>query len=187
MRSTPVANAPASAADDDRKPQAGSSPDGEAKPRRRVAAYKPGQGLWVRGAMTAAVAALWGFGCHGLYDWPSYDWTFWYRSLVRLPGSEGGGLTVGILASFLLWLAGTAAAAWGAWIHPRASEFLIETEIELRKVSWPYDPAHGALSPRQEFVGSAVVVIVFMAVLILFLGVTDYALNRLFFWLKIGI
>lgn len=187
MRSTPVANASASAADDDRKPEEGAAPAGESRPGRRVVLYKPDQGRWVRWGITASVVSLWGFGCHGLHDWPSYDWTWWYRTLVPYPGGEGGGLAVGTLAAFLLWLAGSAAAAWGAWAHPRASEFLIETEYELRKVSWPYDPAHGALSPRQEFVGSAIVVIVFMAVLILFLGVADFALYGLFSWLKIGV
>ena len=184
MRLTPVANASASAADDDQKPAAAPAPAGEAKPRGRIVAYKPDQGRWVRGAMTVTVTALWAFGCYGLHDWPSYDWTLWYRTF---PEGEGGLLAVGTVVSALLWLAGTAASAWGSWVHPRASEFLIETEIELRKVSWPYDPAHGVFSPRQEFVGSAIVVIVFMAVLILFLGVADYALYGLFSWLKIGV
>ena len=191
MRITAVANAPASETQAGRKPEPETKTGGEAKPAPRVRVYKPGQGTWVRFTLLAAAVALWANGCWSLYDWPSSTapfWGFWWRDLARIGSDTGIVLRWGALLSAAAFLAGAAFAAWATLIHPPWSEFLIETEIELRKVSWPYDRAHSVLSPKQEFVGSAVVVMACMVFLIFFLGFVDWLMQFIFLnWLKIGV
>lgn len=58
-----------------------------------------------------------------------------------------------------------------------ASDFLIETEDELRRVSWP---------PRKEYVTSSFVVIIVMVIFSVFLFGADKALSGLLHKLGIG-
>ena len=57
------------------------------------------------------------------------------------------------------------------------AEFLIETEGELKKVSWP---------ARKEYLGSASVVVLVVAIISIFLYVVDHGMSRLFSVLRIG-
>ena len=73
---------------------------------------------------------------------------------------------------------------YGIWVvyrllvnHPQRTDFLIETETELRKVAWP---------TRREYMGASVVVIVIVAALSLYLTGVDMLLNKLMTWLRIG-
>ena len=61
--------------------------------------------------------------------------------------------------------------------RPRATEFLIETQGEMKRVSWP---------TRREWVGSTLVVLVLVAVLSIFLYAADHFLSLLLQKLKIG-
>ena len=72
-----------------------------------------------------------------------------------------------LIASFL-FLGGA------LWLHrwqqtPKVAELLIDTEAELRKVTWP---------SSQEVVNSALVVIVSVAILMGFLAGADYVLGK---------
>jgi preprotein translocase subunit SecE len=57
------------------------------------------------------------------------------------------------------------------------ANFLVETEGEVKKVSWP---------ARKEYLGSALVVVVVIAVVSLFLWASDAGLSRVMQKLKIG-
>ncbi len=57
----------------------------------------------------------------------------------------------------------------GQWME-RATQFLREVKIELKKVVWP---------SRKQTIGSTVVVIVLVMVISLFLGVVDVGLSSL--------
>jgi len=57
----------------------------------------------------------------------------------------------------------------GLWIE-KATQFLREVKIELKKVTWP---------SRKQTIGSTVVVIVLVMVISLFLGVVDVGLSSL--------
>jgi preprotein translocase SecE subunit len=61
--------------------------------------------------------------------------------------------------------------------RPKVGEFLIETQGEMRRVSWP---------TRREWVGSTVVVLCLVAVLSGFLYAADHFLSQLMQALKIG-
>ncbi|MBI2932313.1 MAG: preprotein translocase subunit SecE [Planctomycetes bacterium] len=61
--------------------------------------------------------------------------------------------------------------------RPAWADFLIETQAEMRKVSWP---------ARREWVGSSVVVIVVIAFISLFLYFADEGLSKVMQKLGIG-
>ena len=61
--------------------------------------------------------------------------------------------------------------------RPKSAEFLIETQGEMKRVSWP---------TRREWVGSTLVVLVLVAFLSFFLYFTDYGLSALLQRMKIG-
>ena len=69
---------------------------------------------------------------------------------------------------------------YGAFLflnRERSADFLVETEGELRKVSWP---------ARKEYVGSSVVVLIVVLVVSLFLTAVDHGLSWLMQVTKIG-
>ena len=81
--------------------------------------YKPGQGTWARGLTFAAIATLTVYGC--------WEW-YWSHLTDRV------WVQMGIPAAL------AAATVWCAWrlIHfPKFADFLISTEAEMNKVSWP--------------------------------------------------
>lgn len=75
---------------------------------------------------------------------------------------------VGLMVSGLLLLGGIFGVYALIVNHPKSTDFLIEVEAELRKVSWP---------PRHEFVGSSVVVIICVVLLGVFLRLADLLLG----------
>lgn len=106
--------------------------------------YKPGQGSLARNGTLGALGVLIVFG---MYSWsgtqsqPLYKW--------GLP------LALGALAGWI---------AFRAIHYPRFADFLISTEAEMNKVSWP---------SRAELRASTIVVLVNVFLLALFLFVAD--------------
>jgi len=119
--------------------------------------YKEGQGRWARGIMAFLVAltAIFGVGAlHGSlpareeFTIPLVSWSMDYRFLIEAP----------ILV---------AALVFGVWLfnHPKAADFLIDTENELKnKVTWP---------SRKEEVNASIVVIVTVGILSVFVVTID--------------
>jgi preprotein translocase subunit SecE len=66
---------------------------------------------------------------------------------------------------------------WRVSQKPSVAEFLIETEGELRKMSWP---------ARKEWVNSSLAVLVVIVIFIAFLFAVDTSLSYVFTRLKIG-
>lgn len=137
---------------------------------------KPGQGRWVRGIGLASVAALAAFGATALYRMPSSG-SLWWADLWR-----------GTVLGVVLPLKPVLFAALGAFgtvtlvayaLSNRESwaEFLIETEGEVKKVSWP---------ARKEYLGSALVVVLVITIVSLFLWAADEGLSQVMKSLKIG-
>lgn len=138
---------------------------------------KPGQGAWVRTSAYGGMAALALFGAYALHELPPLT-SGWSDDLVK---QVVFGKTFALkpiffpaAAFFLLWMLGFHAVA----NSPRATDFLIETQSEMRKVSWP---------ARKEWVGSTIVVLVVMSALALFLSAADWGLSHALKWLGIGI
>ena len=130
--------------------------------------YKKGQGSIARLLSLA--------GCLMLLSWGSYSFWIWLqgftsisRPLLEIP-------TIGLDIDFALIIAVGVVLGGGAgitWIlnRPRLVDLLIETEAEMRKVSWP---------SRQEAWNSSVVVVVTVVVMMGLLFFYDFALNKIF-------
>ena len=134
-------------------------------------AYKPDQGRLARLAAFWSLAILLFYGCTSLH-----------AELMRFPVLADplipGFAKIPVLAlrlnGALLITTAVLAGCWWAlytWLNrPKYAELLIETESELRKVTWP---------SFQEAVNSSVVVIVCVAFLMAFLAGADWLLG---FW-----
>ena len=140
-------------------------------------AYKSDQGRWVRyfALISVIVLTLWAAG--NLYqlivpaEIPHAD--RWFE--VEFMGLS---LVVSwhmIPPAILFLLVGT--FAWKLSQRQRVADFLIETEGELKKVSWP---------ARKEWTSSSVAVIVTILVFVAYLYLVDLGLSAFFTYLKIG-
>ena len=107
-----------------------------------MATYKADQGTYARTAGFWLIGSLWAFGCYTLYYW-----------LLSFRGSDGDGLMIqdlsggnlpvlgvpltwALLAATLLGLVGLVTLR-RVLNKPKVADMLIETESELRKVTWP--------------------------------------------------
>ncbi len=116
-----------------------------------------------------SLALLLLFGCHFLH--------FTLSNYVSALKPALGGIQIPIvsidlsgsfLIASLIFLGGI------VWLHgwlqkPKVADLLIDTEAELKKVTWP---------SSQEVVNSALVVIISVAILMGFLAGADYVLGR---------
>ena len=99
--------------------------------------------------------------------------TWWFNTIMTVPGIEvdlayGNIITVMI---FVLGVFGIFTLANGR----RASDFLIETESELKRVDWP---------SRPEVFASTKVVIVMVIIFMIMLFVYDYIYGMIISWIK---
>jgi len=123
--------------------------------------YKPGQGYWTRvlTAIGAGTVVLAGVG-----------WMWERLSVIRTNALYWqAGMAVGVLAvsgALLFWLLN----------RPKIVDFMIATEVEMKKVHWP---------SRKEIIGSTMVVIYGTIFLASLLFVINTGFGYLF--LKIGI
>lgn len=135
--------------------------------------YKPGQGMLTRWVAFGLLALLVVFGCNSLYHFVAGRSDWWAMRLFTLPVvdigvTRGHLITTGIAAVFCFLIYVLAVN------QPKAAEFLIETEGELKKVNWP---------PRHEFLGSSFIVLLSVVFISLYLMVVDlvltYTVNQL--------
>ncbi len=115
--------------------------------------HKPQQGRTTRTSTRVAVGIL--------LSWGSY---FLYQQLQVFEGDEGWRLLVTAGIPMLFFVALGAVAWWCVFCNRSASEFMIATEGEMKKVSW---------SDRKEIIGSTKVVILFTFLLAALLFVVD--------------
>ena len=122
-----------------------------------MAIYRKEEGRLVRGVAVALLFAVALFGAKRLAAWLPHTFTWASGVLVSLP-SVGAVTWARVLAGALL-----AACIGGVWIlmnHAKSVDFLIDTESELRKVSWPVDAAQPRFADRyRELWQSSLVVI----------------------------
>lgn len=110
-------------------------------------AYKPGQGNWARlGTLAVIVLAI----LAGGYAWSR---TMANSSLAVKYGVPS------VVGAALVW------AAYRLIHWPRYADFLITTESEMNKVSWP---------SRQEVKTSTIVVLILAIFLAIFLSTVDW-------------
>ena len=132
--------------------------------------YKRGKGNVSRGLGVAALGVVALFGCRELYHL-LLDLGLRPLSLMGWD-LRWADLIVGLVA---------AACVGGVFLllnNRRVVDFLLETEVELKKVSW---------SPRRQLFGNTVVVIVSVVVLSMFILLTDTVLEKLLVRLLLGL
>ncbi|MBI3273356.1 MAG: preprotein translocase subunit SecE [Planctomycetes bacterium] len=128
--------------------------------------YKPEQGRIARGTAFGILVLLSVFAAKSLYDWPSNE-SWWRLPLFSLGEAEVvRGAPISLV--FFVLLVG---ACYAYVVNlPKAADFLVETEAELKKVNWP---------PPHEFLGSSFVVVVSVVLLGGFLAITDFLFHHL--------
>jgi preprotein translocase SecE subunit len=143
-------------------------------------AYKPDQGRLTRLAAFWSLAILVFYGCTSLYGElasrvPALGAPL-FASFEKLPV-----VSLRLNGALLITLVVLAASWWGLdrWLNkPKTADLLIETESEMRKVTWP---------SWSEATNSSVVVIVTVAFLMAFLAGADWLLGRVStYWLTGG-
>ncbi len=135
-------------------------------------AYKQDQGRFARLAAFWSLAILIFYGCTSLYTtllgyFPNSMSKPFMASMPKLP-VLGVPLNLGMTVSALV-LAVSIWALYRVLERPKYADVLIETESELRKVTWPTMP---------EAVRSSVVVIACVLFLMAFLAGADWVLGR---------
>jgi preprotein translocase subunit SecE len=142
----------------------------------RLKYAKPGLGKWVRGAAMVGVGVLTAFGATSFYKLPSSASLWW--KVIAETSVLGVLIPVRPILFASLGLFGTVMVVVYALLNKETwANFLVETEGEIKKVSWP---------ARKEYLGSALVVVIVIAVVSLFLWGADEGLSRVMQKLKIG-
>jgi preprotein translocase SecE subunit len=132
--------------------------------------YKTDQGRMARMAAFWSLAVLLFYGCYSLY----------YALLELFPGRLGAPLfditipIIGLALNPALLIAALVLGSGLFLIHrwqdqPKVADLVIETEAELRKVTWP---------TAGEAVNSSLVVVLTVVILMVFLAGTDWVLGR---------
>ena len=120
--------------------------------------FKRGQGKWSRGVAASALAAMGVWAALSTFRWiDDYVYAKWY-----VPGL--------ILAGFLT-------LAYYLANRPKPANFLIDTEIEMKKVTWP--------TPREVASATVVVIIVLLLMGAFLFGVDRVVIQPVFQWIGI--
>ena len=134
----------------------------------RVIEYKAEQGRLTRGTAFWLLAALAYFGATTLYAFLSWDWAksdFGFTvPVLELPVDGRLLASVAVFAVFFF-------ALRAGVNHPKLADLLIDTEGELKRVTWPSWP--------ETWNGSLVVVVTVVTMLVLLAG-ADIVLSRFF-------
>jgi len=137
---------------------------------------KPGLGKWVRGVGLVGVGVLAAFGAHSFYTLPSSTSVWW--KVIAETSLLGVAVPLRPILFAAIGVFGTVmTVAYALQNRESWANFLVETEGEVKKVSWP---------ARKEYLGSALVVVLVIAVVSLFLWAADEGLSRIMQKLKIG-
>ena len=138
--------------------------------------YRPGEGVYARGAAFWAIAGFGFLYARRLYLWLD-RWDGMRTQLVAEVPVLGAPLT----PAFLIGVAAFLLVAYGAWKllnAPKIGDLLIDTELEMKKVTWPsFDESRKA----------SFVVIFCVVVMVAFLSVSDWGLEKFFFSLVYGV
>lgn len=166
----------------------GSPPPAEQGPSlatRLLHAHKPGDGTTTRLGLFVALMAFVAFTCHHWY----YNWQFLRRFLLERLNSLGGAFlldwSVQPGAAWVIQVSGTAVLAllgfgfayYYIYVKPKTAEFLVQTDTELRKVSWT--KVKPMFRPDTELWGHTYVVLIVVVLLALFIFGVDFILNFL--------
>ena len=138
--------------------------------------HRPGEGVYARGTAFWTLAGF-AFLAGRRFFLFAQRWQSSRKVLAEQIPVIGVPLTPG----FLMGIGVVAIALFGVWKlvnAPKIADLLIDTELEMKKVTWPsFDESRKA----------AMVVVLCVAVMVLFLTISDVALERIFFsWIYGG-
>ena len=140
-------------------------------------AYKKDQGRMARMAAFWSLTALVFYGCVSLHSELSTRVGALGQPLagIRVP-ILGLDLSGALLITVVLF-AGAVTLLYRLLEKPKNADLLIETESELRKVTWP---------TLQDAVNSSMVVLVTVLLLMAFLAGSDFVLGKWASWILLG-
>jgi len=133
--------------------------DGKTEKRSFFSIYKPGQGLYVRWGTVAGLGLIFVVGAW----WLAMELKGFNNTLAQAAGVT---VWLGLGSLLTFWLVN----------KPNFAEFMIMTESEMRKVTWP---------TRRQTINSTKVVIFMTLALAVLLWLVDLAFMKLFQWLHI--
>jgi preprotein translocase SecE subunit len=140
-----------------------------------MAKYKPDQGAYARTAALWLLGAMWMFGCTSLYYWLlSFRGEPQGEGVMVRPLTEGRLPVLGIPLTVSLLVA-IGVGLLGFWVllrmlhRPKVADMLIDSEVEMRKCTWP---------TWDETLTSSVVILVVMLVFTGLLAGMDLFLNQ---------
>jgi preprotein translocase SecE subunit len=131
-------------------------------------AYKKDQGRIARMAVFWSLAVLAFYGCASLRRELAGRVPALAQKLMAKIPVIGVEVTGALLISLVVF-AGVLVLVWRWQEKPKNAELLIETESELRKVTWP---------TGQEVMNASTVVVLFVVFLMAFLAGADWLLGR---------
>ncbi len=139
--------------------------------------YKPGEGVVARGVAFWTLAGFAFLAARRYFLW-SQRWDFSEKDLL---GTDLPVLGFPLTPGFLISLAMFGVAAWAILRllnSPKFANLLIDTELEMKKVTWPsFDEARKA----------SLVVIACVVIMVVFLTLADLGLEKVFFgWIYGG-
>ncbi|BBM85568.1 preprotein translocase subunit SecE [Candidatus Uabimicrobium amorphum] len=137
--------------------------------------YKKKQGQVVRWTAFLTFVALWLFATYRCFgSFPEWEWTstvYMEGIVIPLIDYSLPVVTPKLLVSLGIGLLLIIMSAYFCFLSQRTSDFLIDTESEMRKVSWP---------TMKEVVKSSTVVIIAIIILALYLFVVDIGFDSIF-------
>jgi preprotein translocase subunit SecE len=141
--------------------------------------YKEGQGVLVRRCAFWSLVLIVVWGGQSLYTWLFNTFDFTKTLLVEGAIDPLQGYRIPLLDQRFNW---AFVISWGVvliacfllWrmlMRPRTADFLIDTDSELKKVTWP---------SWKDAWNSSLIVVLFVIVLTIFLVSSDFVLNFIF-------
>ena len=136
----------------------------------KLAYARPGLGRATRLCAFGGIGALTAFGAYALYMAPPIH-SIWWDNIAGPAMIFGKALSLKpILFPAAAVFLGVMSGVFLLLNQEKWADFLIETEGEIKKVSWP---------ARKEFVGSAMIVVLVVAIVSMFLHYVDKGLSQL--------
>ena len=143
----------------------------------KLITYKPREGLIIRFVTWALTSLFTLFGCVSLfYAIPAENIatippqkTFWGYIIYTIPFFEVN-ITTGTIISVAVFITIVILINRLALNTTKSADFLIDTEFELKEVSWP---------PKNEYWGSSVAVIISVIVIGSFIFIIDMLLTQI--------
>ncbi len=131
--------------------------------------YKEGHGVFVRRVAFVSLALLLFWGGLTLYGWLQFSWVKEARWVDYEIPVVRQYIDPAFVISWLVIIGGSI-LLYRLLNSPKAADFLIETDTEVRKVTWP---------TWNDALSSSLIVLLFVAVMTSFIFICDFVMNKI--------